>query len=262
MHLLRVKALLAIYFFVIITSSCKSFISYDYVIKPKQEGDTSKLLAIGIFVYREFNFPFIGKTYSITYPLPELVHFTTNCSLEDLKKEGICKTDSFLPRRKELVSKKGNVETYVSDRISISEKANFFLKQDKPLFNLVKSNDSEKLYVTYVGFSSGNSARYMNPYTFYQIQNPEAFPLQLSSNEDVQLIGIYAVKVERQWFSNSTIVDRVGFLEDGIEVMKKINDKELIERYCGKGELTRDNCLNFASEQIRKSLNPPYLILK
>ncbi|TGK33777.1 hypothetical protein EHQ12_09830 [Leptospira gomenensis] len=176
-----------------------------------------------------------------------------------MKKENICKVETFFPRG-ELIRKEEYSKTYGTDRISIWKKANFFLKVDNSIFKLVEADLSSKLYITDVGFSSGNKEYYMDPNTYYHVQNSEKFPIQVTSNEAIQFAGLYAVRVEMNWFSRSRIVDRVAYIEDGIEVIRKINDPDLNEQFCGKEEITLENCSKHSMEQIKINLQPPYFI--
>nr|WP_165783534.1 hypothetical protein [Leptospira ellisii] len=213
---------------------------------------------MGIFMYEEYDVPLLGKIYSITYPQPNLAYFTRDCPLEDLKKEDTCKVETFSPRG-DLISKDENSETYETDRISIWQKANSFLKVDTSVFKLVEADLGSKLYITDVGFPA---RRRLQSNFYYHVQNPEEFPIQAASNDHIHFVGIYAVRVEMNWFSKSRIVDRVGYLEDGIKAIRNINDRALTEQFCGMGEVNIENCSRYSMEQIYKSLNPPYHLVK
>lgn len=219
-----------------------------YILREPINGVPKGIVIYGIFLYEETNVPILGKRYDFFIPYPALTTLKRTCKKGEGQSEP-CGLNLVRDDAGPEFLREGNFVYFFANRTGLSSDGKVF-----PFQVLGDMDGSFQYEITNIGSYSSSSRvgtdgtrRIENSYTDYTISNSKDFLLN-APNEKIDFRGIFAYRAEHI----KTAPYWVGNIEDGIPVLKKINDPKLNRHFFGEKEINFENAREHAIELLKK----------
>lgn len=225
-----------------------------YILREPINGVPKGIVIYGIFLYEESEIPILGKRYNFLIPFPALTTLKKTCKNAQGQKES-CGLNLVRDADGPEIMRDKDVIYRLADRTGLSTDGKNF-----PYHVLGDMDGLFQYEIINIGSFSSKSVfgtdgirKAENSYTDYTISNSENFPIDPPTDR-IDFKGIFAyravhIKTKPYW---------IGDLEEGLPVLKKINDERLNRHFFGEKEFSLENAKEHALELLKKDQSKGY----